>query len=52
MDTIGVRVREIRNRYGMSQESFAESLNTYRIRINRIENNQIYYDQSDKPFLH
>ena len=41
MDTIGARVREIRNRYGMSQESFAESLNTYRIRINRIENNQI-----------
>ena len=41
MDTIGVRVREIKNRYGMSQESFAESLNTYRIRINRIENNQI-----------
>lgn len=41
MITIGKRVKEIRNRYGLSQEKFAESLNTYRIRIVRIENDQI-----------
>lgn len=40
MITIGKRVKEIRNKYGLSQEKYAESLNTYRIRIVRIENNQ------------
>lgn len=40
-DTIGDRVRKVRKRFGLSQEKFAEELNTYRIRIVRIENNQI-----------
>ncbi len=41
MDSIGDRVKEIRNRYGLSQEEFAEKLNTYRVRISRIENGTI-----------
>ena len=41
MDSIGDRVKEIRNRYGLSQEEFAEELNTYRVRISRIENGTV-----------
>lgn len=41
MDSIGDRVKEIRNRYGLSQEDFAEGLNTYRVRISRIENGTV-----------
>lgn len=41
MDSIGDRVKEIRNRYGLNQEEFADALNTYRVRISRIENGTV-----------
>lgn len=41
MITIGDKIKEIRKRYGLSQERFAEELNTYRIRIGRIENGTV-----------
>lgn len=41
MDSIGARVKEIRNRYGLNQEEFADALNTYRVRISRIENGTV-----------
>lgn len=37
MMTIGDRVKEVRKRYGLSQEKFAEKLNTYRLRVVKIE---------------
>lgn len=41
MITIGDRIKEIRKRYGLSQEKFSEELNTYRQRIIKIESGAI-----------
>ena len=41
MSSVGNRIKEIRKRYGLSQEELSERLNTYRTRIVRIENGYI-----------